>query len=300
MPTPTSWGPAMWSLLHDVSNKVDIINSNYFCSDPKKIARIWQYHLKQCAQSAQSSKSVSSSSSLSTMQNALKQNDDTERLRVLTNPEGLVRLNALLVELFDSLRFVLPCYNCRMHYNTFVYESKFLDYLKITCRGPDTLTKLVVNLHNTVNAQLKKKKDNLNLANFVDQKEADKGNWKQNPNYKNPLTMSKLDFLLKSIQSDDICDPTSKTAQDQKKEIVTKVFYQMSIDYNTCIGLDQFYRFLGAVKEIYIMFANYFDCNTVVCNVSSERGGAGANKVCKMGLNTLVAQRVNQTFSGSE
>lgn len=263
MPSPNSWGPFMWSLLHDVSNKVDLINDQYICGSNE-------------------------------LSNALKKLVSSNRSDqiIMKEMEGLTEISQLLQSrsrdmsealksLLDSLKFVLPCYKCRMHFTEFILQHKdsFFEQLVATCNVKENITKVIVDLHNTINLQLGKPQMRLGLYDFIDKSEAKKGRWKQNSKYRNPLTLPKLDFLLKSIRSDDICDPSSTAAHDQRQEIITKYFYS-KID-NTCIALEQFDRFLESLDTLYSMFVNLDPFTTIA--------GKGAYR---MGMNTLILNHI--------
>lgn len=264
MPSPTSWGPFMWSLLHDVSNKVDIINDQYICGSTELANELKRLTHGPGSNTARAAEEIQKLSDISTMLQA--------RSREMSDA-----LKALL----DSLKFVLPCYNCRMHYTEFIIEHKdsFFEHLVASCNTKENITKTIVDLHNRVNARLKKPLRQMSLYNFVDKAEAKKGRWKQNPKYNNGITLPKLDFLLKAIRSDDICDPSSTAAHEQRQEIITQYFYS-KID-NTCIALEQFHRFLESLEMLYSLFVNL--------DPYTSTAGKGPYR---MGLNTLILNHV--------
>jgi hypothetical protein len=272
MPSPSSWGPFMWSLLHDVSNKVDLINDQYICGSNELAAE-----LKKLTSSANASGGANAKNSANVMIEMQRLGEISALLQSRSR-----EMSDALKSLLDSLKFVLPCYNCRMHFTEFIMSQKesFFNQLVATCNSKESITKTIVDLHNTVNHRLGKPITKMSLYDFVDKAEAKKGRWKQNKKYHNQLTLPKLDFLLKAIRSDDICNPSSTAAHEQRQEIITKYFYSKAD--NTCIALEQFDRFLDALETLYSMFVNLDPFTTIA--------GKGAYR---MGLNTLILNHIH-------
>ena len=56
-------------------------------------------------------------------------------------------------EFFNSLKFIIPCEKCRMHYKIRLEKAPIVNFLK----NSDTLFKYTVDLHNDVNKSLGKR-----------------------------------------------------------------------------------------------------------------------------------------------
>ena len=180
---------------------------------------------------------------------------------------GLAEVQALLTELYDSLQWVLPCYDCRLHYTKYLNEIPDLVTL-FECPGSYaggasvagsvadskidlSWTRQVFELHNWVNVELSKKAYAWSAL------------LKRLPPR---FSANTLVWILQVILKDDICKPNINQAIIARQSYASRQFntsrQYFAPDDRICIADFQINRFCETLLRLFEIYKSVLG-NTV-------------------------------------
>ena len=175
---------------------------------------------------------------------------------------GLAEVQTLLTELYDSLQWVLPCYDCRLHYTKYLNEIPDLLMLfdsagaTVGSASMDTkidlcYTRQIFELHNWVNVELHKKEYTWsNLLKRLPPK----------------FSANTLVWILQVILKDDICKPNTNQAIIARQSYASRQFnasrQYFAPDDRICIADFQINRFCETLLRLFDIYKSVLG-NTV-------------------------------------